>query len=177
MVSQMKIKMSTLAEFCGLFLFWRRFALDNSKNGKCPLSLVLIGDFVDKTQQSLRLVFRFVIRYQTSGQFQSNIICQRGLVHSISALSTPFLLKSMKKQHKFVENLSTTNGKFQDEPRRQVEIERGYLSRGLPAQSDLATAEDYNGLHKKLIEFVFCWFVRKSLEKHSKGEKTRGKES
>ena len=97
MVSQIKIKMSTLAEFCGLFLFWRRFSLNNSKNGKCPLCLVLIGSVVDKTQHSLRLVFRFVIRFQTSGQFQSNIICQTGLVHSISAVSMSILLKTMKK--------------------------------------------------------------------------------
>ena len=123
--------MSTLAEFFGLFLFWKRFALDNFKNWKCPFCLVLIGDFVDKTQQNLRLVFRFVIRFETTGQFQTNIICQRGLVHSILAVSTPFLLKSMKKQHKFVENLSTRKGKFQDEPRRQMKIEQAYLSKGL----------------------------------------------
>ena len=72
-------KVSTLAEFYGLFLFWRRFALDNSKIGKCPLCLVLIGSLVDKTQQSLRLVFRFVIRFHITGQFQPNIIGQKGI--------------------------------------------------------------------------------------------------
>ena len=37
----------------------------------------MIGDFVDKTQQSLRLVPPFVIRFQISGQFQLNIIRQK----------------------------------------------------------------------------------------------------
>ena len=42
-------------------LSWRRFAFNIFKKWMCPLCLVLIGALGDKTKQSLRFDFRFVI--------------------------------------------------------------------------------------------------------------------
>ena len=124
------------------------------KKWKCPLFFVLVESFADITKQILRSVFGFVIRFTANGQFRSNIICKNAITLSISDLSMSIRLKSMKKQHKFLEKWSAKRGNFQDDPRRQMKIEQGYLSGGLEVQSDLASGEDNCGLHEKLIFFV-----------------------
>ena len=91
------------------------------------------------------------------GNFNPISLGKRGLVHSISAVSMPIVLKTMKKQHKFVENLSTSKGKFQDEPRRQIEIERRYLSRGLKSSVGLCDCWRPRVFTKNWL--CFCCFV------------------
>ena len=109
-VSQIKIKMSTFFSIFGAHPFWRRFALNIFKKWNCPLFFVLIGSLADITKASLRSVFGFVIWFTASGQFGRNIICKNTITLSISDLSMLIVLKSMKKQHQFAENLSTKRG-------------------------------------------------------------------
>ena len=84
-----------------------------------------------------------------------------------------FSSNQWKNQHKFVENLSMKRVKFQDGPRRQMEIERGYLSGGLKGSLSLDNCRRPQGSSQKIdwILLFCCLFVRKSLEKPSKGNK------
>ena len=141
-VSQIKIKVSTFFSIFGDLPFWRRFAFNIFKKWNCPPFFVLIGSLADITKQTLMFVFGFVIWFTASGQLRSNIICKNTITLSISDLSMSILLKTRIKQHKFLEKLSMKRGNFQDEFRRQIKIEPGYLSGGLNAQSDLASCED-----------------------------------
>ena len=90
--------------------FWRRFALNIFKKWNYLLFFVLIGNFVDITKQTLMFVFGFVIWFTATGQFLSHIICKNTITLSISDLSMPILLKSTKKQHKLLAELSMNNG-------------------------------------------------------------------
>ena len=94
----------------GAHPFWRRFALNIFKKCKCPLFSVLIGSLDDITKASLRSVFGFVIWFTANGQLRSNNMCKNTITLSVSDLSLSILLKSMKKQHEFLAELSMKRG-------------------------------------------------------------------
>ena len=138
MVSQMKIKVSTFFSIFGALPFWRRFALNIFKKWNCLLLFVLIGSLADVTKVCLMFVFRFVIWITASGQFVSNIICKNTTTLSISDLSMLIVLKSTKKQHKFLAELSTKSGNISRCASPPNENRPGVFTRGTWSSVGLA---------------------------------------